>query len=604
MTEKLKIHDYVILALVTALLNYFWVVNTQLYVIHGTPLLTFINYHHESGLYATSLLIKGFTHYYTYYFPIAILLSQYMPVEMVTALLSLVPGLVIVPAIFMLGYTIGSNKYVGYLTILMLLTHWQLEASLGGGEGFGNNLAHVTFATSFLIMALALFLKNYYALAFLLTGLMINIHAPLALSMLGILSFSFLAVKPSNTNKLLGFCALSLLVGFPTFAWYLQTTQGSDNVSPTQWNLLNQLRSSHSLPSNWYFGTYIRFITFAVPTIFLVAIKNRVDRAVFMKILGAMLAILLMCVVSFAFVEIYSISFITKLSLFRSTRFLIILSSSVLGTYLILKVKNGEFLKTESILASLLIIALITWNVKIALGLEIMVFGWFSFKYRSIKYSLGFISLFIFSLLGLLIVPKNHIFPLFDNLDLFFAVTAISTVLCVLILRNPNVQKWAYSAAVLVAFMVLASMGSFDNYSKEQKQILKAQKEAQIWTRENTNKESVILVPPKMFGWENYSKRSNFLNFIDLAFSFYNPDLTPEIMKRVEDYGIDLATFKDSAELCSGMYEKYYGWDGKYIETLAKKNHITAMVVESARQKTYRFPLAYKNEYFEIYKLD
>lgn len=604
--EGLNRYDYVCLSLMTIVLNFFWFQNAKLSIIDSSTLVTYINYYHQFADYPDSLVVAGFNNYLTYYFEIAAFLSRYLSVNGVVLLLSLVPGLVMVPAVFALGYTVFRNKYVGYLTVMMVLTQWQLVAALGGSEAYGDNLAHVSFVTPFLITSIVLFFRGHYRSAYLIAGLMINIHAPLALSAIFVLFLCSVRSTDLSLARTIMLLAISMMAGAPTIAWFASSL-GSHSLhsaeSHAEWLTLARLRSFHSMPDNWEIGKFIRFFAFSVNLFLLRELKNRMEVKIYRNVISVLLAISALCVIGYVFVEIYNISLITQLSLFRSTRFVVLISAIILAGYFVLMVRGGKSSIVEIVLSAFVVASLASGNVKPAIVFELLLFSRLCMTSSAIYY-LPIVSVMVLScIMGLFYTSRSHIYPLFDNLNLFVLLASVIGLGCFLMLCGRSVRaRYVYGVMCLV-FALYAVLGSFDAFSDEEKNYLAAEKEAQVWISENTPSDSKILIPPDMLIWESYSMRSNMLTYNDLAYAFYNLGLVPRVMEKLDAYGIALNTINSPADLKERMSSAYYGWDVEYVKSLAQRFNVSVLVVERAKHKTYDLPVVYENDYFQVYNL-
>lgn len=603
-TAKPNRFDYLILFIFTIFLNYFWLQNVYYYVIDGTPLVAIINYYKDKSLYENALSINSLEHYYTYYFYIAGLIGKYFSTKTVISIMSLIPGMTIVPVVFMLGYTLFSNKYIGYLTVLLTLTHWQGRVSLGGGDGFGNVISHFSFAAPFLLLSLVLFIRKHYVTAFLIAGVMFNIHAPLAVSTIFILLVCAIWSREISIKRIIVLLLLSMGASVPTLIWYTKslatlTIAAQKNVG--EWMLLNRLRNVHSLPFSWNIGIYIRFLAYVINIVFLIKLKRNMRGDIYKNVMAIITAILILSLVGTIFVELYNVEFITKLSLLRSTVFLIYLSSAILAAYCVTKIDEGALKEPETILAGLVILSLITWNIKIAIAFEVLLFGRLWLKQRVGEYLLALGAIVTICVIGLYYVSGKYIYPVIDNVWPMVFTAFILSILLISTIKLQEKRKSIIYVGMALVVLTLGMLGFYNSNSEDQKEYIKAEWSAQKWLSENTPNHIKLLIPPYLTMWENYSMRDSFFTYNDLAYVFYGTDLMPEVMGRLNEYVSDLSSIKNSGELYAKMIAEYNSWDENKIGALANKYNIGYFITDT--DKNYYFPLVYQNSRFRIYKI-
>lgn len=599
--EKLELTDYALLSIIAVILNYFWASNLGYAIIKNTPLLAYINYFNDQGLYKDSLVIAGFKNYFTYYFQLAAQLNNLLGIDYAVTLLSVIPGLIMVVAVFMMGYVVTDNKYVGYLTILLTLSHWQMGAALGS-EAFGNQLANVSFATPFLLLSLVLLLKQYFKLAFLIIGLLFNIHAPLAVATLFIVLYCLITNKAISVRQVMYCFAIFSLASIPTIIWYAQNIHIShpvyDQTMNSQMLKLNRLRSVHSFPFNWAWSSYGFFAAFAINLVLLKKLKPTIKEDIYKNIKSIIYGVFILCFAGLVFVEIYNMPLITQLSLFRATRFLIVISSIMISAYLLMD--TSPYLKIEKGLALIIITSLMTLNIKIALIAEAFFFVLLAVNsYTNINKKFDYILLITGIFCLIIALFKAHF--LFYNAKPFLGVMIIAIVFNLLSRVVSNRKTLLNYSALLFVVIMFAFMGQYNAYSELQKESMLAEKEAQLWIRANSSVEDKILIPPGLMCWENYSRRDVFLTYNDLAYAFYNINLAPRIFNLLKDYGINIETIDQPKALYEQMGKIYKSWGDTKIDYLADKYNIKYMVSDNYIQTAHQ--LAYENNHFKIYRL-
>lgn len=135
-----------------------------------------------------------------------------------------------------------------------------------------------------------------------------------------------------------------------------------------------------------------------------------------------------------------------------------------------------------------------------------------------------------------------------------------------------------------------------------------AWQEAQVWARENTPVDAMFITPPHIWGlyetdWRVFSKRGTLVTYSDLLEVALAPNYSEECRKRFDQLAPGArAQFKDyffdNQEITAAAY---YSLTEDNIRRIATEYNASYLVVE--KPHTYRFPIAYENQEFIIYRL-
>ena len=138
-------------------------------------------------------------------------------------------------------------------------------------------------------------------------------------------------------------------------------------------------------------------------------------------------------------------------------------------------------------------------------------------------------------------------------------------------------------------------------YSFVERQRDKDWLDVQYWVSKNTPKEKLIIVPPYLREFRAYSERGIVLSWEDAIYPIYYPHTGKEVMRRLTDYGIDPANFRDNTEADNALKNSFLKFTEKDFTRIAEKYDVSFAVVE--KTKTLLFPEFYHNESFRVYQI-
>ena len=123
----------------------------------------------------------------------------------------------------------------------------------------------------------------------------------------------------------------------------------------------------------------------------------------------------------------------------------------------------------------------------------------------------------------------------------------------------------------------------------------------QKWVATNTPKNKLILVPPALRGFRAFSERGIVIAWEDVNYPIYYPHTGQEILRRLEDFGIDPFAYHDSNEAENSLKEAYLKFKEADFVRIAQKYNVSDAVVE--KDTNLSFSEVYTNESFKIYRI-
>ena len=127
-------------------------------------------------------------------------------------------------------------------------------------------------------------------------------------------------------------------------------------------------------------------------------------------------------------------------------------------------------------------------------------------------------------------------------------------------------------------------------------------REVQIWIKNNTQKNTILVTPPYKQDFRSYSERSVVGEWDDLGVANQNINIGLQILERVQDVCnsklIGECVENKCIDLCRTNYNKFTEKD---FLRLAKKHNASYVIVE--KPKLLNFELVYENDKFIVYSL-
>ena len=590
-----KAKSVLFLFLIAISISLIWSRHIELTLADSGQNLTYMNWFKNPDLYQNSLL--GSTHKYIFsvFYLMLGALGKYIDPIAVLYVVFFLTNFLAALSIFLLAVTFFKNEYVGYISVLILVPNKALGTGLGGSAAFGAGVFPGLFTIPFLLFAITLFLKERYVLAFFLTGIMFNFHGSHAIAvafMFGL--YCLLNFEEIGIKTLLLSMTVFFIGAIPLLCWMLSSeTPVTGALETDQWLKLVRLRvSGHCFPFMWSVKKYLDFLPFAI-LFFLVANfkkPEKTERQVHILCLG----ILILCIIGTVFTEIIPITLIIKLTLFRNTRFFIIFAAILGSNYIVEKWQIGGIQKA---LALTLLIALFILSTKLLYPvLSVLIL--FEHRKKSKPY-IG--SLFVV----LMILSMYSWQALRFQSNVWYFVSA--SLVCILLFKfikwkALRYQETAFFIIVGASLISLIPFGFYKFGTPSRYKKLTAMKDVQLWLKDNTPQDKLIMTPPLTRMWSGFSRRGVFMNWVDLNYPIYIPHLGKETIKRANEYVGDIFKFTTRASAINAFIEAYNLWQASDFQRIANKYGCSVAIIRKPRKLPFK--LLYKNKYFHVYSLN
>jgi hypothetical protein len=417
------------------------------------------------------------------------------------------------------------------------------------------SLLNRTFALPFILGSIWLYLKNKRLLAYLLLGLMLNIHAIYSVFVLCMfLTNEGLSFKVDNWWKpLLGLAAFTLM-GLPVLVWRLQTGSGIDlSLRPE----LISLAARSLLYTVYYpigpFSFSIGNFFAGIGTVwaFILGYRQVVPSLRHQIVKNFMLAVGVLLLVGVITSYMLPITFLLQFQIMRAGVFLLYFGMLYLSAFLSSMENQGKIGDPRFLLLVFSFIILVTPLITIL--------GWLL--------SRAFIRLK---------VKPVWLAP--------FVITALAGTTII------SLQSGLWSPGIYV----------FGSKS--------AWKDIQLWARDNTPVEAGFITPPHLFGhytpdWRVFSERATLVSIAESMEVPFNPAFMESFRSRftaVAPNAIDFfnGNYMQSIQIAE---ENFYSNSSQDFVRIACQHNLDYLVVEKGHP--YPFNERYRNEGFILYQL-
>lgn len=416
------------------------------------------------------------------------------------------------------------------------------------------SLLNRTFALPFILGSIWLYLKDRRFLAYLLLGVMFNIHAVYVVFVLCMFLLNDLFTLNRKTYlKTILKIFIFFLAGMPVLIWRLQTGHGIDlSLRP---DLLSVATRSLLYtvyypigPISFVIGNFLAGIGTLWGFLLGYRETNLDNKHIAIKNFVIAIGILLLIGVITSY--LLPITILIQFQILRAGVFLLYFGMIYLSFFLVSKHKKGFISQSQFNVLSLCFILLIT--------------------------------------------------PLFSiSLWLFFKL-----------LDKPKTRVYWLIPAVISLHVIIISIGIMSGLWSPGFHIFGPNTEwrdIQEWAKANTELDAKFLSPPHFFGhytpdWRVFSERTPYATISEFLTLHLDPDYADDLVHRFEAVAPGAITLFDGNYMHSiDVTEKqFYKNSGEYLSEIACMNSLDYLVVESTHP--YDFIEVYQNNGFILYK--
>ncbi|MBN2569761.1 MAG: hypothetical protein JXB42_10075 [Deltaproteobacteria bacterium] len=597
--DMLLLKHWLLLIAFGVVLSLVWYQNFEISQIDNSETLTFMNMFRDPNLYPDSFLLKQIyqIHLFSLYYIVSGLIGMIVDPYWGLYGCFIFINCLCVCGLFYLAHAITKNITASYLSVFALVLQWQWSHALGGSAPLGVGPFPDQLATGLLLFALAYYLRGRIFVAYFLAGATFNVHASFSVFVLIMLSISLLVER--KWRMLIKGSVIATLIVLPLVIYMFSSQLLASSVSPmlkSTWYQLMIVRSSeHLLPLHWAVGKYARFLPYVLLFILALYYSSKEfphrSRIINRKLLGLSAGIVVMCIVGIVFAEFYPVASIMKLTLFRSTRFFVIIS--VIAT--ISFVNNlREKSVYHNVVYMLLLAAVISGSIPM---LYVMTGVLYFSNTRHMRKDVMVAVAAVCTLVLLYGVYEYDIVTINRYLNIKYFVVVLMAIFVALYISEKRFQWFQYAAVVLM--VSITALFSSVYYSLKDQQYYKSAWNLQLWLRNNMERDECFIAPPSAGISSGISERAYYYAYSDVGYPVYAGYLLPEVLKRLSDYVPNISAIHNSIELSDRMNGAYESWGRKEFKALAKKSGCRYIVV-GVNEKLDSTKL-YGDGYFSVY---
>jgi hypothetical protein len=445
--------------------------------------------------------------------------------------------------------TLFHNTLANLLCVVMLIFP---HMGMPGFQIIEFSLLNRTFVLPFVLAVIIFYLRRRYWLAFLLLGVMFNIHIIyVGFAMVMILFDSLLRLREVGWKNLLKGLALFVIGALPVLLWRAGSTPIDLTIRPD----VLKLTSSALLADVYYAFSPNLLILIntlhgaATLAFFMIGRKLKLskdDRTMTNFVLAIGVVLLVQLITTYWL----PVTIILQLQILRVGVFLLIIGYVYFAGYLAERLQQGSL---GGFAGGLVVVSFITYVSPLLPLLFLVLYRW---------------------------------------------------------LTCSRWRQWAGAAVILLVHIatlygaVVSGLWSPGIHLNEPKT---PWTQTQDWARKNTSVDAMFITPPQIFlhyipDWRTFSERGTLVTLVEI-FEFPHPDYFPGWQERFEAIAPGAISKFDGNSFDAFKFtrEAYYSLKPEDYLRIARKYNVRYLVVEKPHLQP--FPVAFENEGFVIYDL-
>ena len=420
--------------------------------------------------------------------------------------------------------------------------------SLGTDRSYDTQFTHSQLAFALLLWSIYLFIRKRYVLAYVLSGVVFNLHGSYVLYVLCMFGFYHLVHERSDGFRHLikpwtGF----LVTALPTLVWTVWAMEPMTN----EWLELLRIRSSHhSFPLTFspkQYSRYLVILAFGV-----LGLRDKPVALHHRRFLLFVAALVLLCILGVIFAHWISIKVVLLAQFFRSTRFL---------TFIVLLYASHYFVKSWDrglVRRIAVVLSVLAFQFFPYLGFMLPALGLFVLtEPRSSQSSWRLTIVASFILVG----ARWGGFEIHDGLAIGFlgseiqkmAAPHMMVLLALLVaawsvLQGGRLLRAAVGTVVILVLTVYSVPSIYHN--RRYKYLHDDYVAVQLWAKENTPKTATFLTPASSMGFRVFSERAVVSEWKDGTMQNFGTDFALQWWDRQQDLdGLEDLSPEDIIEL-------------------------------------------------------
>lgn len=403
-------------------------------------------------------------------------------------------------------------------------------------------------------------------------------------------------------------------------------------IPSQEWISLTKLNTVHWYPIESGLFTanpierFVPFLSFLLLFLFY-ATRPPISQYINRKIIAGLVAMMILTVTGIIF-SVFPIPVLVKIALHRASALFIMVGLIYIVTGLWNDIEYKPLLRRVAALLILISPFVFHPGYPLFFAISLTAPAWLSILRRKSSsksdwlttlLALGIVILLLIYVVFNLAGPfSSDAYTLGQSFSRLFSSYGVVILLPLLLLNKWTSRPFVYGI-VIVIFMWLAVLWVKDESNRimdsRARIMAESYKQAQLWAKDNTPKESLFMVDPTIYyGWRDYSQRSSFGNLREWLYTswaydsnanFYREGLKRfhEFSIRLDDYLAEKPPIVGFSKLSPKIGEKYYSESDEWRMNLARKYGIDYFImIKRYMTKPTMLQVAYENENFLVLK--
>ncbi len=479
-------------------------------------------------------------HLYSFYYVGLARLARLMDFLDLLRLVYTVEILLICAAVYFFAVVLTKDRWAALLAVAVMVWHDATSVALGGSGGIGLICGPLYPATALALASLALSWRRHHVLAACLAGLSFNLHGSSALfvSLMVLIAAGIDLRRRGLWSRLVFAASACLLAASPTVIWILLDPPPAATMSTADWlRFPGWIYPLHMLVSSTPGRSWTMLFIFVLPGILGLASRRGTLRDHLVTLQGWILAAGMLLAVGYFFVEWFPLRPIAQLTLWRGTRYLVLLCMVFGLSHLVSCIRSGGF---PALAAALTLVAFVTPGLpQLAWIGHLGLIGLLAVTARRVRRVDRFLAgAAMLAVCGVVLYEASFLPGLGGYLRWRWPVAGLG--LAVLFYWAGRTPSWFRQAATLGAMVTvslwLTEIGVIGHFPGKYRQRAAALLDLAPEIERACPPGEIIIAPPDLRNPGAWAKRASFLCRQQLTAYAYAPWLSESIVERMQWY--------------------------------------------------------------------
>lgn len=515
--------------------------------------------------------------------------------------------LAIAAAVHFFVWVLTRDHWAALLAVAAVVWHDATRVALGGSGGMGVICGPLYPATAMALIALGLSWRRHHVAAAFVAGLSFNIHGSSALFVSAmVLGAAWVDGKWRGPGaRVIPAALVCLCAAAPTVVWILVDPPPAATMSAADWlRFPRWIYPLHMIVSSTPGRAWSMLFMFMLPGVLGLASRQGRPREGAAALRGWVLAAGALLVIGYVFVEWITVRPIAQLTLWRGTRYLLLVFLAFGLSYLIRCIRHGGF---AAFAAALTMAAYLTphrpdlaWIGHLGLlGLLVVT----ARRVRGLDRGLALVTMAAVS--AIVIYELSFFAKLGEYLQWRWPVVVL--VMAGLFFWASRAGAWRRQIVTLTAMVVVAlwlsELGLAAHFPSAYRRRASALLDLAPAIEEACPPGRLVVAPPDLRNPGAWANRGSFLCRQQLTAYAYAPWLAEEILARMQWY-VDspIEGFPPDRSIVPTLCEGYQTRTSEDFEDLRERYDVRLAIVEPGQ--TLHFETVAQNDTFAVYDLD